>query len=404
LNAAGVKIDSTTTANGGKYLFQNLPLATYSVQFVAPAGQSFVTPLSGTDPTKDSDAGTGGKSNPVTLTATTPDVMTLDAGLKVTSDPNCITAPPVLVLGPNVDACKGKAYPMMTAMVTGTGTVDWYKKATGGTAVATGTLNYTPTGNVAANDTFYMAARSTLPASANCPMVMERTRVIVIAKNCVDTVDLALRKMVDKKLVKIGDVVTYTIKVWNESKTNATGVEVTDQLPAGLQYVSNTASRGTYSSTTGLWAIGNVAAAGVPAAGDTVTLSIKAKVIGEGVTFNTSEISKTDQKDKDSTPGNGVETEDDIDRVCVSVPIKLCVGEGVDISISSNYTGIVWKDATGATVPSSGNTVTFTKAGTYSFTATNGSCPAGGCCPVIVEEINCCPAEVCVPFTIVKKR
>ena len=84
LNAAGAKIDSALTANGGKYLFANLPLGTYSVQFVAPAGQGFVTALAGTDPTKDSDAGVNGITNQVTLTTTTPDVLTLDAGIKPT--------------------------------------------------------------------------------------------------------------------------------------------------------------------------------------------------------------------------------------------------------------------------------------------------------------------------------
>jgi hypothetical protein len=82
LNAAGVKIDSTVTGTDGKYLFSNLPLGTYSVQFVAPAGQTFVTPNQGGDPTKDSDAGTGGKTGAITLTATTPNVTTVDAGLK----------------------------------------------------------------------------------------------------------------------------------------------------------------------------------------------------------------------------------------------------------------------------------------------------------------------------------
>jgi hypothetical protein len=76
----------------------------------------------------------------------------------------------------------------------------------------------------------------------------------------------------------------------------------------------------------------------------------------------------------------------------------------VQASVPSNYTGVIWKDAQGNTVMSTGNTVTLTKAGTYTFTATNGTCPAGGCCPVIVEEVNCCPAEICVPFTITKTK
>ena len=82
LNAAGTKIDSTTTGNDGKYLFSNLPLGTYSVQFVAPAGQSFVTAIQGGNTALDSDAGVDGKSAQVTLTTTTPDVLTLDAGIK----------------------------------------------------------------------------------------------------------------------------------------------------------------------------------------------------------------------------------------------------------------------------------------------------------------------------------
>ena len=82
LNATGTKIDSTFTGTDGKYLFSNLPLGTYSVQFVAPAGQSFVTPNTGTDVAIDSDAGTDGKSAQVTLTVTNKDILSLDAGLK----------------------------------------------------------------------------------------------------------------------------------------------------------------------------------------------------------------------------------------------------------------------------------------------------------------------------------
>jgi uncharacterized repeat protein (TIGR01451 family) len=284
---------------------------------------------------------------------------------------------------------------MMTAMVVGTGTVDWYKKATGGTALATGTLTYTPTGNVAANDTFYMAARSTLPASANCPMVMERTRVIVIAKNCADTVDLALKKVIDKKIVQVGDIVTYTIKVWNESKTNATGVEVMDTLNYALSYISSTATRGSYDIGTKKWTIGNVASNG-----DTVTLTIKAKVMMEGLWFNTAEISKTDQKDKDSTPGNMKDGEDDLDRACFTVPFKLCSNDGskVQASVPSSYTNVKWSDG------QTGNVVVFSAAGTYTFTASNGSCPSGGCCPIIVELINCCPVNICIPFTTKRIR
>jgi large repetitive protein len=198
-------------------------------------------------------------------------------------------------------------------------------------------------------------------------------------------------------LVLIADshIIKYTIKVWNQSKTNATGVEVADQLPAGVQYVSSTASRGSYASTTGIWVIGKIAANG-----DTVSLGINVKVMMEGLTFNTAEISKTNEKDIDSTPGNGIENEDDIDRACFTVPVKLCLNDGtkIEASIPSSYTNVKWSDG------QIGNVVAFGKAGTYTFTASNGSCPSGGCCPIIIESINCCPAQLCVPFTIHKTR
>jgi uncharacterized repeat protein (TIGR01451 family) len=314
----------------------------------------------------------------------------------------CVTAPPVVAIGQNLMVCKGDTFPTLKATVIGYDTVDWYKKASGGTSVATGTLSYKLSGNVVANDTFYLASRNL--AVGVCPdPTTQRTMLIVVAQNCLDTVDLALKKLISKKWAKIGDVIDYTIKVWNESKKNATGVEVTDNLNAGVQYISSVATRGSYDIGTKKWTIGNVAAP-TPTSTDTVTLIIKVKVLAEGVWFNTAEISNTNEKDKDSTSGNGIDSEDDIDRQCFSVPLQICVGQGVEVSVPSNYTGVVWKDGQGSIVPSNAGKATLTKAGTYTFTATNGSCPAGGCCPVIVEEINCCPVNICVPFTITKRR
>ncbi|MDZ7898300.1 MAG: SdrD B-like domain-containing protein [Arcicella sp.] len=89
LDNAGVKLDSTVTDAGGKYLFDSLVAGTYSVQFVKPAGLNFVTPSTGGDPTKDSDANaTTGTSSPVIIDTTLPlgnvgrDNPTIDAGLK----------------------------------------------------------------------------------------------------------------------------------------------------------------------------------------------------------------------------------------------------------------------------------------------------------------------------------
>ncbi len=235
----------------------------------------------------------------------------------------CVSTPPLLI-GGNPQVCIGDTFPTLKVNIVGIGTVDWYSVPTGGIAVATNSLTYKPSGNVTTTVSYYAQAKSTDPT---CPAVSQRTMITVNAQNCADTVDLALKKLISKKLVQVGDVIDYTIKVWNESNKNATGVAVTDSLNVGVQYISSTATRGSYDIGTKKWTIGNVAAAG-----DTVTLTIKVKVLAEGVWFNTAQISNTNEKDRDSTPGNGVDGEDDIDRQCFSVPIKLCVGQAVDVS------------------------------------------------------------------------
>ena len=73
--------------------------------------------------------------------------------------------------------------------------------------------------------------------------------------------DLSLSKTVDKTSVKPGDTVIYTLTISNAGPDAATKVQVTDQLPTGLVWVSDdgTSSNGTYDATTGIWAVGSLA-------------------------------------------------------------------------------------------------------------------------------------------------
>ncbi|WP_158550033.1 SdrD B-like domain-containing protein [Runella aurantiaca] len=309
--------------------------------------------------------------------------------------PDC-SCPQINLLTPNATACIGDTLPTLKIVLIGTNldgvTANWYASATGGTALATG-LSFKPTGIISATDTFYVALTGA-PECINQP----RSAVIVTAQNC--DVDLALKKLISTKIAHIGDTLTYTIKVWNEFTNNATGVEVTDSIATTVQFLNATfnTSRGsaTISDNVIKWTIGNIAANG-----DTVTLTYKVKAVQEGVHFNTAEISKTNEKDKDSSPNNAQEGEDDTDRQCFTVPIKLCVGEKVQASVPAKYTGVEWFK-TGTTEPvASGNEVLLSETGTYTFKAINNTCPAEGCCPVIIEPgDHCCPEELCVPFTI----
>ena len=89
LDANGIQIDTTTTDGSGFYSFTGLtPSTTYQVQFVAPDGTTFTTPLVGADRAVDSNPAiatglTAQFTTPATGTnsAVTPDLPTIDAGL-----------------------------------------------------------------------------------------------------------------------------------------------------------------------------------------------------------------------------------------------------------------------------------------------------------------------------------
>ena len=112
----------------------------------------------------------------------------------------------------------------------------------------------------------------------------------------VDIADLSLTKTVNKSVVNTGDEIEYTITVLNSGPSTATNVEIKDKLPVGLTYVSSstlTESAGTLTGT----------AASI-AKGATAIFTFKAKVAMAGKITNSAEVTKSDQKDPDSTPGN----------------------------------------------------------------------------------------------------
>jgi uncharacterized repeat protein (TIGR01451 family) len=121
--------------------------------------------------------------------------------------------------------------------------------------------------------------------------------------------DLSLTKSVSTATPAFGAAITYTIVVTNASTSalTATGVSVRDVLPAGVAYVSDTTTQGSYANGTGLWTVGSLAP------GSTATLTIAATVnatLGTTVS-NVAEVWTSAVNDNDSTPGNGITTEDD---------------------------------------------------------------------------------------------
>ena len=128
----------------------------------------------------------------------------------------------------------------------------------------------------------------------------------------VDIADLSLTKTVNKSVVNTGDEIEYTITVLNSGPNTATNVEIKDKLPVGLTYVSSstlTESAGVLTGT----------AASI-AKGATAVFTFKAKVAVAGKITNLAEVTKSDQKDPDSTPGNASTKpdEDDDDNVDIN--------------------------------------------------------------------------------------
>ena len=70
--------------------------------------------------------------------------------------------------------------------------------------------------------------------------------------------DLKIEKFASSSNPNCGDNVTFSIKVTNLGPGASNAILVSDLLPLGLNYVSATASQGTYNQTSGEWSVGSL--------------------------------------------------------------------------------------------------------------------------------------------------
>src|SRR5262249_883517 len=111
--------------------------------------------------------------------------------------------------------------------------------------------------------------------------------------------DLAITKTVDHPTPNVGDVVTFTLTLTNKGPDSATGGPVPDPLPAGLIFVSASASVGTYDPAAGVWTVGTLAA------GASATLTITAAVAGSAPVTN---IATAGGNEFDPDPGDNTDS------------------------------------------------------------------------------------------------
>lgn len=128
--------------------------------------------------------------------------------------------------------------------------------------------------------------------------------MLVLTGNMHDPMDFAagatqsnmkVYKAVDKTFAYPGDTITYTISYRNYSKQGATGVVITDNLPANLTYISSTGG-GSASGSTVTWNIGNVTgfvSGGLAATMGSVTLKVKVGPAATGRLCNVATITAT---------------------------------------------------------------------------------------------------------------
>jgi uncharacterized repeat protein (TIGR01451 family) len=108
--------------------------------------------------------------------------------------------------------------------------------------------------------------------------------------------DLAPAKTVSNPTPNVGDIISFTVTLTNNGPDDATGVQVSEPLSAGLALVYAAPSQGSYNSGTGVWEVGALPV------GAHVVLTLQAQVLSGAPQTNTATISHSDQFDPN--PGN----------------------------------------------------------------------------------------------------
>ncbi len=158
----------------------------------------------------------------------------------------------------------------------------------------------------------------------------------------IGTTDISLTKSISNPTPNVGQTVTFTLPVTNSGPDTAYNISVQDVIPNGYSYVAGSIGGGSARSDAGAptltWTVNSLNT------GSSVNLTFQAVVNASGNYLNTSQVMACDQYDPDSTPGNGVTTEDDWASAT-------CTPQRADLSLTKVVSN---------PNPNVGNTVTFT--------------------------------------------
>jgi uncharacterized repeat protein (TIGR01451 family)/gliding motility-associated-like protein len=142
----------------------------------------------------------------------------------------------------------------------------------------------------------------------------------------VSLIDLSLIKTVDNMSPEPNAEITFTISVTNSGPSDATGVEIMDALASGYEFISAYTEVGSYDANTGIWSLGNIS-------NDvTYELQIRVNVLSMGEYLNTTEVVYVNEQDFDSTPNNGIMSEDDYSQVLPAPVLILSIPNVITVN------------------------------------------------------------------------
>lgn len=181
--------------------------------------------------------------------------------------------------------------------------------------------------------------------------------------------DLSLAKTVSSSSPTGRATITYTLTIANSatSPQTATGVVVRDLLPSGVLFVSASGS-GTYNSGSGDWAVGTL----TPGANASLTITATVAAGDTVSVTNAAEVTASSHVDLDSTPNNGVTSEDDYAAVSFTVANTRTAGIAPALTCAAGTALFDW-DAQAWTAGQTSNSYTLTGLGSVAFAITNTS-------------------------------
>lgn len=183
--------------------------------------------------------------------------------------------------------------------------------ASQGTVTPTGNNISASLGNLASGATATITIVATLSSAATGTLTntatVTSTETDSVPSNNTSTISSTITQQTDLSITKTdvgdptspGNNIDYTLTVTNNGPSNATGVVVTDSLPAGVTFVSGTGSQGTVTNNNGVI----TATVGNLASGASATITVRVQV-QSGTTGTISNQATVTGNEPDPVPGN----------------------------------------------------------------------------------------------------